>query len=51
MASPMERDQGDDKILMSSKVSFSSTLYEQSFSIQPPEDGLLRRDCQYRMIL
>ena len=32
MASPMERDQGDDEILMSSKVSFSSTLYEQSFS-------------------
>ena len=50
MASPMERDQGDDEILMSSKVSFSSTLYEQSFSTAT-EDGLLRGDCQYKMIL
>ena len=32
MASPMEQNQGVDEILRSSKVSFSSTLYEQSFS-------------------
>ena len=32
MASPMEQNQRVDEILMSSKVSFSSTLYEQSFS-------------------
>jgi len=32
MASPMERNQKVDEILMSPKVSFSSTLYEQSFS-------------------
>ena len=32
MASPMERNQRVDEILRSSKVSFSSTLYEKSFS-------------------